>query len=203
MVWLARSSVRAGVAAVFVAAMTVVMPGATGSVAAAGVSYQAMTPQRVLDTRFAIGTTAIAMTTPGVPIAVVLPAEVADAAGVALNLTVTEPVADGFATAYPCGVEPPLASNVNFRAGQTVPNLVIAKPSATGQVCVVTSVAAHLVVDLQGWFPAGSYEPLPAPDRVLDTRHGRCAQGRRRRRNTSRRWLRRRRRGCQRDGHRP
>jgi poly(3-hydroxybutyrate) depolymerase len=103
---------------------------------------------------------------------IVIPAAAAQAAGVALNLTITEPVSDGFATAYPCGSQPPLASNVNFRAGQTVPNLVIAKPNGAGQVCVVTSVAAHLVVDLQGWFPPGTYDPLPVPSRVLDTRAG-------------------------------
>ncbi|MGZ4793089.1 MAG: carboxylesterase family protein, partial [Ilumatobacteraceae bacterium] len=45
------------------------------------------------------------------------------------------------------------------------------KPGTDGQVCVVTSVAAHLVVDLQGWFPVGSYDPLPVPLRVLDTRN--------------------------------
>ena len=148
------------------------MAGPTEPVAGAGASYQAMAPQRVLDTRVALGTPGVAMTEPGVPVAIVLPAAVAHAAGVALNLTVTEPVLDGFATAYPCGLKPPVASNVNFRAGQTVPNLVIAKPGALGQVCVVTNVAAHLVVDLQGWFPPGSYDPLAVPERVLDTRAG-------------------------------
>ncbi|MEO7371847.1 MAG: hypothetical protein ABIZ69_13335, partial [Ilumatobacteraceae bacterium] len=94
------------------------------------------------------------------------------AAAVALNLTVTEPDFDGFATAYPCGQKPPLASNVNFRARETVPNSVITRPGTGGRVCVVTSVAAHLVVDMQGWFPPGSYDPLPAPQRVLDSRTG-------------------------------
>ncbi len=137
---------------------------------AASVAYQAMTPQRVLDTRIAFGAPTNAKTTPGVATPVLLPAATADAAAVALNLTVTESDEDGFATAYPCGQDPPLASNVNFLAGQIVPNLVIAKPGTEGQVCVVTSVAAHLVVDLQGWFPVGSYDPLPVPLRVLDTR---------------------------------
>lgn len=157
----------------------VLVVGATGGVlgsaekvAAVAAAYHATTPQRLLDTRIAFGVAGTVKTTPGVPTEVALPADSAGADAVALNLTVTEPDAAGWATAYPCGLDLPLASNVNFRAGQTVPNLVIAKPGANGEVCVVTSVAAHLVIDLQGWFPAGSYEPLPAPQRVLDTRTG-------------------------------
>ena len=145
-------------------------PAVTAS--AASSSYQAVTPQRLLDTRFAIGIAGTEKTAPGVATPITLPAEATGAAAVALNLTVTEPDADGFATAYPCGQDPPETSNVNFRAGQSVPNLVIAKPGADGQVCVVTSVAAHLVADVQGWFPPGSYDPLPIPERVLDTRKG-------------------------------
>src|SRR6476619_3466500 len=150
------------------ATAAVVYPGL--GVRAATVSYHAVAPQRVLDTRSALGTSSAAKTTPGVPTPIRLPAVATGAAADVINLTVTEPAGDGYATAYPCGQQPPLASNVNFQADQTVPNLVIAKPGSDGRVCVVTSVAAHLVVDLQGWFPTGSYDPLPVPQRVLDTR---------------------------------
>jgi len=145
---------------------------AAATASAAGTSYQAVTPQRVLDTRLAIGISGTAKTAAGVATSIILPVEATGAAAVAFNLTVTEPDADGFATAYPCGQDQPETSNVNFRAGQSVPNLVIAKPGADGQVCVVTSVAAHLVADVQGWFPPDSYDPLPIPERVLDTRKG-------------------------------
>ncbi|MEO8266083.1 MAG: hypothetical protein ABI706_11320 [Ilumatobacteraceae bacterium] len=151
---------------------TAAVGGSHHEVAAAGVSYHAATPLRLLDTRVALGISGTVKTTPRVPTPILLPAAAAGSAAVALNLTVTEPDVDGFATAYPCGQKPPLASNVNFRAGQTVPNLVIAKPGTGGRVCVVTSVSAHLVVDMQGWFPPGSYDPLPVPERVLDTRTG-------------------------------
>lgn len=152
------------------ATSAVVGPGLTARAAIA--PYHAVTPQRLLDTRSAFGVSGAAKTTPAVPTPIRLPPAATGAAAVVLNLTVTEPAVDGFATAYPCGQQPPLASNVNFKGDQTVPNLVIAKPGPDGRVCVVTSVAAHLVVDLQGWFPMGSYEPLPAPERVLDTRTG-------------------------------
>ena len=156
----------------FVMATTVAVVGPGLTARAAIASYHAVTPQRLLDTRSAFGISSAGKTTPGVPTPIRLPTAASGVAAVVLNLTVIEPADDGFATAYPCGQQPPLASNVNFRGDQTVPNLVIAKPGPDGQVCVVTSVAAHLVVDLQGWFPTGSYDPLPVPERVLDTRTG-------------------------------
>ncbi|MDQ1425101.1 MAG: hypothetical protein QOD72_2599 [Acidimicrobiaceae bacterium] len=157
---------------VFVMATTVAVVGPGLTARAASVSYHAVIPQRLLDTRSAFGISSAGKTTPGVPTPIRLPTAASGVAAVVLNLTVIEPADDGFATAYACGQQPPLASNVNFRGDQIVPNLVIAKPGLDGQVCVVTSVAAHLVVDLQGWFPTGSYDPLPVPERVLDTRTG-------------------------------
>ena len=61
----------------------------------------------------------------------------------------------GFVTLWSCdGVGPPTASNVNFVAGLTVPNLVVVPVSASGEVCVLTAESAtHLIADLNGWFP--------------------------------------------------
>jgi len=90
---------------------------------------------------------------------------------VSLNVTAVDPSGPGFVTVYPCG-EMPLASNVNYRAGQTVPNTVIAPVSATGTVCFYSLAPTHLVVDINGWFRAGGgYTPV-GPRRVLDTRPG-------------------------------
>ena len=49
------------------------------------------------------------------------------ASAVVLNVAVTGPTATSFLTAFPTGEALPLASNLNFDAGQTVPNL--ARPS--------------------------------------------------------------------------
>jgi hypothetical protein len=49
----------------------------------------------------------------------------------------------------------PLASNLNYLAGQTVPNAVIAPVSATGTVCFYSLRQADIVVDINGWFRAG------------------------------------------------
>ena len=98
-----------------------------------------------------------------------IPARGVDA--VALNVTVTEPLGTGFVTVYPCGAAP-TASNLNFDAGDTVPNLVIAQVSDVGTVCLDAPTSAHLVVDVNGWFGGGSgFTPVP-PARLLETRAG-------------------------------
>jgi hypothetical protein len=71
---------------------------------------------------------------------------------VALTLTAVEPTGPGFATVFPCGQPTPLASNLNFVAGQIVANAVIATPDAAGRVCVHTSTPTHLIVDVSGFF---------------------------------------------------
>ena len=94
----------------------------------------------------------------------------ADAAAAALNVTVTEAVGNGYATVFPCGSQRPTASNLNYADGQTVPNAVIARLGVDGRVCVYSQRAVHLVVDVNGYFPATSrYRPL-VPARLLDTR---------------------------------
>ena len=95
-----------------------------------------------------------------------------DAAAVALNVTVTDPMGSGFVTVYPCGETRPLASNVNFTAGAVVPNAVIAKIGDDGKVCLFVSNEAHLVVDVNGYFPGSSSYHSINPARVLDTRAG-------------------------------
>jgi hypothetical protein len=72
---------------------------------------------------------------------------------VSLNVTVTEPDGDGFVTVYPCDSRP-LASNVNYVAGQTVPNAVIAPVSPDGEVCFYSFVPTHLLADINGFFPS-------------------------------------------------
>ena len=65
-------------------------------------------------------------------------------------MTVTNPVGSGFVTVFPCGQSVPLASNLNYVAGQTVPNVVVAKVGAGGKVCINSFAATDLVVDVAG-----------------------------------------------------
>jgi hypothetical protein len=98
---------------------------------------------------------------------------------VALNVTVTQPSATGFLTVFASGTRRPPTSNLNFAPAQTVPNLVLAKVGAGGQVEVVVSAGrAHVLMDVVGWFGSdqstvpGSRVVAQAPTRVLDTRAG-------------------------------
>ena len=157
----------------------------TGAVGAAGegTPYTAVPPTRILDTRpnngvGPDGTKSVKVTgVGGVP---------ANADAVIMNVTVTEPTADGFITVYPTGTARPTASNLNFVAGQNIANLVTAKVGTGGQVNIYNFAGnTHVLFDVVGYFPAGGgatslsanaaqggeFVPL-SPARVLDTRSG-------------------------------
>ena len=87
----------------------------------------------------------------------------------ALNVTAIRPQADGFVTAFPCDRTRPTTSNLNYRAGDTTAAAVLVRPDATGQVCIFSSAATDLVVDLAGTLGAG-FVPEPTPRRLTDTR---------------------------------
>ena len=64
----------------------------------------------------------------------------------------------------------PVASTVNFRAREVVPNFTFAALSGD-DVCFRSSVATHILVDSFGWSAgAGGLHGLQ-PSRVLDTRN--------------------------------
>lgn len=133
--------------------------------------YVPVQPERLLDTRTPEDGPSLA---PGEEIALDVTGGVSDipldAVAVTLNVTGTEPDAPGYLTVWPCDSPRPVASNVNLAAGETAPNLVIAKMASDGTVCIFSQAGAHVIVDLQGWFPwSTSYQPL-TPTRVLDTR---------------------------------
>jgi hypothetical protein len=116
-------------------------------------TYIPVAPARVLDTRAAIG---IGTTTPLAPGQTItlqvagLPASGVTA--VVLNVTVTEPSDPGVLTVYPADPRP-LASNLNWSNGQTVPNLVIV-PVVKGTVKIFNNSpgTVHVVADLNGYF---------------------------------------------------
>ena len=91
-----------------------------------------------------------------------------------MNVTVTEPDATGYLTAYPCHNRVvPLASNLNFAAGETKPNMAVVPLDENGLVCFYSSVNAHIVIDLTASFAPGPDLVQPVvPTRLLDTRSG-------------------------------
>src|SRR4029078_7026789 len=76
------------------------------------------------------------------------------AGAVALNVTATNPSAASFLTVWPTGADRPLASNLHFVSGQTIPNMVIVPVGAGGQVSFYNNTGGvDVVVDVLGWFP--------------------------------------------------
>jgi hypothetical protein len=169
-----------GKVCLFASTTTHLVVDVTGEFPAAS-SFTPVVPARLLDTRPAgpgIATADGQFLSQGVVAAgTTLQLQVAgrvdvpiDASAVALNVTVTEPSAAGFVTVFPCGVATPNASNLNFVAGDTVPNAVISKIGVGGKVCLFASATTHLIVDVNGVIPKVSGYTALVPARLLDTR---------------------------------
>jgi hypothetical protein len=97
---------------------------------------------------------------------------------VVLNVTVTDTTQAGYLTVWPAGATQPLASNLDWVAGDTVPNRVIVPVGSGGQVTLYNSSGStDVVVDVGGWFTdnsnssatGASYVAL-SPTRICDTR---------------------------------
>ena len=72
---------------------------------------------------------------------------------VVLNVTVQGASAASDLTVWPDGASLPVASDLNFVAGQTVPNLVIVKLSAGGKIDIRNDFGAtNVIVDVVGWY---------------------------------------------------
>jgi len=147
-------------------------------------AYHPLSPARILDTRDGTG---------GVPASPLGPAGSLDvqvsgtgggmvpttATAAVLNVTVTNTTAPSYLTVYPTGVTQPLASNLNWLAGQTVPNLVEVPLGIAGQVTIYNSAGrVDVIFDIAGYVSTdapssvfGLYNPL-VPARILDTRYG-------------------------------
>ena len=141
-----------------------------------GARFHPLTPSRILDTRNTgpLGPSSVMALQVagkgGVPAAGV--------SAVVMNVAVTGPTATGYLTVLPAGEALPLASNLNFDAGQTVPNLVTAKLGSGGSVHLYNAMGStHVIVDVAGWYDDGTsptgatYHPV-TPSRILDTRNG-------------------------------
>src|SRR5262249_60259302 len=115
------------------------------------------TPYRALDPR----------ATGGPPTDVAVVVAPAGATGAVVNVTAAGgSSAAGFITAYPCGAPVPLASNVNFLAGQSVANAAVVPVAGHGTICLHANTPTHLVVDVAGYLTA-KFTPT-GPTRALD-----------------------------------
>ena len=136
-------------------------------------SLRPIEPVRVLDTRVAVGWPDTDKVDPDEVVEIAFGDRVTpQTTAVVLNLTARLPESDGFITAWPCGGDRPTVSNLNFRAGDTVPNLVVSKLGPGGTVCVSGTSRTHLFADLSGTFETdgGLLAQPVTPERILDTR---------------------------------
>jgi hypothetical protein len=136
--------------------------------------YQTVSPIRIIDTRDTPGQRLVAGGTLTLDLSVLAPTLVgSEAAAVAVNVTAAGPAAAGFLTVWPCGTPQPVASSVNFLAGQARGAQATALLGTPGKsLCVFSNAATDVVVDLQGVFaPTGMLFAPVTPDRELDTRN--------------------------------
>jgi hypothetical protein len=141
---------------------------------ATAAGFNPVSPVRVFDTRpdEAQGAVAVAKRQYGdlrVKIAGVADIPTSGVVAVSLNVTAIDPLGAGFVTVYPCGARP-LTSSLNYVTDEITPNAVIAPLSPDGEVCLYSSVAAHLVADVNGWFATGPEFTAISPVRVFETR---------------------------------
>jgi hypothetical protein len=125
-----------------------------------GAMFEPLSPARIVDTRYGTGGFSSPLG-PGGTIVV-------GAAGngglptmgaatppqaVVLNVTVTGASAASDLLVWPDGTAPPLASDLNFAAGQTVANLVVVKLSAAGKLDIRNDFgSSNVIVDVVGWY---------------------------------------------------
>ncbi len=136
----------------------------------AGADYHAIQATRIADSRTGVGiATHLAPFTPVELTVVGVNGVSPTASAVAMNLTAVAERA-GYVTSYPCGTAPPLASNLNAWSGHAIANSAITAVGTGGKVCFVSNIDTDLVVDLEGWYPAGASYHAFTPVRALDTR---------------------------------
>jgi YVTN family beta-propeller protein len=125
---------------------------------ATGAQFAPNTPARITDTRSGSGFPNAGKTlgTGGL-----LKVQVSGAGGVpatgvtaaVLNVTATNTTTSSFLTVWPTGATRPTASDLNWVATQTVPNLVVVKLGSDGSVQVFNAAGStDVVVDVSGWY---------------------------------------------------
>jgi hypothetical protein len=128
--------------------------------------YVPITPVRILDTRIGQGAR------PGplgphesIDLGVVgsVAAVPADALAVVMNVTVTDPDDASFLTLWPAAEGRPLASNLNWIAGRTIPNLTITRLGAGGRVSIYNDAGTtQVLADVAGYFEPDTSHVGPA-----------------------------------------
>ncbi|MFG3346868.1 peptidoglycan recognition protein [Streptomyces sp. NPDC048018] len=151
-------------------AVTVTVPGPK--------TFKPVTPTRLMDTRTGLGVPKAKVGAAGEVVLTVAGKAGIPASGVGavvLNVTATNPTSAGYVSVYPNGTVRSSASNLNFTAGKTIPNLVTV-PVIDGKVRFYNhSGSVDLLADVTGYYvkdTSGSTHVNLGPLRLMDTRAG-------------------------------
>jgi uncharacterized protein YkwD len=130
--------------------------------AGVGTLLTPIAPQRILDTRFGTGGVSGPVAPQGTitvdpETATGLP-PVGSYSAVIVNVTATAPSAGGWLTVFPSDQSLPTASNLNFVAGETVPNLVKIRVGADGKFKInntggnPAAGSVQIIADIVGYY---------------------------------------------------
>ncbi|MEU9233031.1 peptidoglycan recognition protein family protein [Streptomyces subrutilus] len=121
----------------------------------AGATQANFGPKRLMDTRAGLGVRQGPVAGGSVvtlPVAGVGGIPAAGVKAVVLNVTATNPTEASFVSVFPSGTTRTSASNLNFTAGLTIPNLVVV-PVVDGKVSFYNnSGSVDLIADITGYF---------------------------------------------------
>ncbi|MEO6123721.1 MAG: CAP domain-containing protein [Ilumatobacteraceae bacterium] len=137
-----------------------------------GATLQPVAPSRIVDTRSDMGATRLVgglgkriqiAGGGGVP---------GGAEAVSANFTISESSGGGYLTVWNCSADRPVVSTLNFGTGDAVPNGASVPLDSRGGLCVYSSVAADLIIDVNGYYAASGNGRFASvtPARLLDTR---------------------------------
>ncbi len=131
-----------------------------------GITFVAVVPCRIIDTRGPVGAFGGPILTAGVGRSFALPSgpcsgiPTGGTFGVgaySLNITVTGTAGAGFLKVFPTGGTEPTVSSINYVAGQTLANAVIVAAGTGEAITLKAGVSStHVIVDINGYF-TGSY----------------------------------------------
>lgn len=160
--------------------------------------HQAVTPERILDTRATSTNTYSGAAQTGTPVAadsttslqiagdIVTPlnggnltAIPGSATAVAVDVTATDETASGNITTFADTSQQPLTSSTNYTAGDNVTGYQIVPIGPDGKIAIYNSSSGttDLLVEITGYFTSNAdlggdqtYTPLSSADRILDSR---------------------------------
>jgi hypothetical protein len=152
------------------------------SSASASGAYIPFGPMRIVDTRSNSGYFGAGSTLkPGATLTFSVVGYPIYPSALVLNVTATNTTANGgYLTIWPAGQTKPLASNLNWNAGQTVANRVIVPVGTNLSVSIYNASGnTDVIVDISGYLTdttlgiaSGSYYNAVSPQRICDTRSG-------------------------------